>query len=621
MEDLDKYSRLSFLSYGSQKYNYCQQAEVLNHYLHNKGICFPLRNELSRDISVGMLNPKTSLIRLILIADKSITIASQDEESDDESFSDNETMSEPTISVPSIAESLNESFHENSDISYNLDHPEPGVVPPDFQLRQGNIRITPYNYVLVLKVLKALKSQEVPLIVIDFLEKFSKLDQIEFAVISSSHSEKLKHLFFSRLLKYAGFAFKHASMDEQNFDTRHSTPSDRSFENIDRLMEVRSQFEYNIEQTLMTHVKDALRNPKAHVGSTGYIGGLAYTLKYLDERTTDFVVKTLRKCKFLNSENVSECFPLCISIIEKYDDKFTEDELEKLKKISLDYSKKCSSKSKKLYLGTQLLLTKLKDGNIFGYESLSKFNSKTFLKSKPLAKLFIKYFITTYYGTDSIESGKSESNANLEYLIKTLKSMQKSAVTKGKNRVHIVNYIYSEILSYEIIKQGYDSFENMNLYSLIYDIFQTNEFRANGGEVSQGDRNPHRQVNFFLELYEKSLSYLSRTSPEGIVSSLKLIFENSRNSTLFSSALKFYEYKIVDKLYYCSLISYSQNVIDVIFNELEYIAILQIEDNRPLTVISDTVRRHQNTLKMSEMNQEICFSFVGVSVKYLETFY
>jgi hypothetical protein len=210
-----------------------------------------------------------------------------------------------------------------------------------------------------------------------------------------------------------------------------------------------------------------------------------------------------------------------------------------------------------------LLFSNEKGGTAFIGDKADKFSMKVFFKSKRLAKIFIRYFISNFYHLNS-----SEGQQNMDLLIQILKEKQDENVVKSKRYRSILNYIFSEILSYDIMKQNGESFENMNMYSVINDIFQSSRSsimeEGNESEVE----NPHRRINFFLQIYEKCISFLSLHSPDSIATSLGMMLSSSRNSSLFKAKPKLYEHKIVDKLYYCALISYSTEVIDLIFTEM-----------------------------------------------------
>lgn len=263
----------------------------------------------------------------------------------------------------------------------------------------------------------------------------------------------------------------------------------------------------------------------------------------------------------------------------------------------MNNTKSANKNSKKLYLSLQLLFSKEKGKSTLIGDNSEKFNMKVFFKSKRLAKIFIRYFISNFYHSNS-----GEGQQNVDLLIQILKEKQGESVAKSKRYRSILNYIFSEILSYDIMKQNGESFENMNMYSVINDIFQNSGTIEEESEVE----NPHRQINFFLQIYEKCISFLSLHSPDSIATSLGMMLSSSRNSSLFKAKPKLYEHRIVDKLYYCALISYSTEVIDLIFTELGKISISLVESGQNLTVISDTIFRHQNTLCFSEMKEELC---------------
>lgn len=124
----------------------------------------------------------------------------------------------------------------------------------------------------------------------------------------------------------------------------------------------------------------------------------------------------------------------------------------------------------------------------------------------------------------------------------------------------------------------------MNLYSLVYEVFQTDQLKlAELGAESTRNQSYLRQVNFYLRIYEKCISHLSLTSPSSVASSLNLIFrqlENHDDESLFSlnansntdKVPSFVEHQVVDRLYHCAMLSLSHEITTTIFHELEQIA-------------------------------------------------
>ena len=146
------------------------------------------------------------------------------------------------------------------------------------------------------------------------------------------------------------------------------------------------------------------------------------------------------------------------------------------------------------------MLTNIQSKKEFTEKDLSKFSPKVLLKNKPLANIFIRFFIDTYYGANSSENQKKEGQNMLEILASNIKSNSNG---KGRNRMKIMSYIYAEILSFDMIANAYDSFENMNLYSTIFDVFQNSNLKIED-QNSVSSQAPHRQINFFLQVYAKS---------------------------------------------------------------------------------------------------------------------
>lgn len=381
---------------------------------------------------------------------------------------------------------------------------------------------------------------------------------------------------------------------------------------------MKEDFEKYIKESIGEHIKDVLKNPKQNLGSVGFIAGVSNCIKYLTPETVTSIVDGLEENKFLKSNNFNEIIPLCIPILENFSSKFDSRQKEKMHKICIDDAKAAKSKSKKMYLALQCLFSKDERAKDLENNTLEKFNAKAFLNNKSLAKLFIRSFIRIYYDHKDNESEKGASN-ELEMLIQVLTKKQKLAGSQSLKRIQIINYILTQILSYDILKQGFSSFENMKAYSLIFESFQGAKNDEEGDESTVKVQSA-RQINFFLKIYENSLSYLSQYSSDSLVTSLNLILSSARMSNLFSSSPKFYEYKIIDTLYYCAVVSYSQEIIDVIFNELEYIAIKLIESGQSLIPIANSIRRHMIALRLKDMKYYISVSLVNLMSKILEHF-
>ena len=69
----------------------------------------------------------------------------------------------------------------------------------------------------------------------------------------------------------------------------------------------------------------------------------------------------------------------------------------------------------------------------------------------------------------------------------------------------------------------------MNLYSIVYEVFQTDKLKSSEDENSGVGQSYLRQINFYLRIYEKCISHLSLTSPSSVASSLNLIFRQLEN--------------------------------------------------------------------------------------------
>jgi len=88
--------------------------------------------------------------------------------------------------------------------------------------------------------------------------------------------------------------------------------------------------------------------------------------------------------------------------------------------------------------------------------------------------------------------------------------------------------------------------------------------------------------------------------------------KSCHDSQLFTSQPKLSEHKIVDKVYYCCLLSRSTQVIDLLFTELEQISIKLLDNGQDLLVISDTIIRHQKTLCMSPFKEQLCCGLLNL---------
>jgi len=499
-EDLDNYRRVCFQSYNAQKYEYCNQIGNLNHFLNKKDVCYPLRRELNWDSSQYFEFPETSLMRQLIIADASITVNKNDDISisrSTESASVSLTE-EPSSNTVTNQESMASTISKKEESKFNLDFSMTNAHSVGLDFKHGGIRITLKNFQLVLKVLGSLRKPDCPSKVYSFFVKIiNSIENAEFVVLSSSHLEKLKHLFFYKLLKYAGYALKNIQGANEEVDNRLSTPSIKSNLSSELSSEFVSDVNKYVSSNVKEHITNVLDDPSSNAGSVGFIAGLSCTLEYLDPSISDSVLSALRNKNFLDSENFVEVIPLCINLIEKSDDKFSKDEIDKMMELSLKNTKKNRKKSKKLYLSLNLLLSTQKDGSLILEDGISKFNIKVFFKSKPLAKLFIRHFISTYY-----TSNPNDSQQNLELLVQSLKQKQEEYSSKKSSSELILNYIYSEILSYDIMKQTGESFENMNMYSLIHDVFKSSEHKLDSNQSVVKKNRPHRQINFFLKIYE-----------------------------------------------------------------------------------------------------------------------
>ena len=179
-----------------------------------------------------------------------------------------------------------------------------------------------------------------------------------------------------------------------------STPSYKSLPDSGILLTIKSELEKYISSTIEDRISEVLNFPKQNLASVGYIAGLSECIKYLDSDVVSDIVKSLKKNKFLNGPNFNDCLPVVIAIIENHNDKFSDKQKQKMRKIWIsDCKKQAKPKSKKSYLALQMLLWKDEGAGEDDKEALENesFDSKAFLNSKPIAKLFIKSFIKAYY--------------------------------------------------------------------------------------------------------------------------------------------------------------------------------------------------------------------------------
>ena len=323
-------------------YMYWSQIEVVNQFLNNKNIWYPLRKELKLDSKSWMDQYRTNLFRRLLLADKSISVhpvkaaEGSDDESDDES-------------IQSIMLKINQEKAPEPKIRHkiDLDNSNPDIKKPTFILSNERVVITTKNYQLVLSVLRSLKHKSAPVEILEFLLKIiSNLGSIEFRAASSSQQEKLKHLFYYKLFRYTGYAFKYATgMDEVN-DDRGSTPSDISYPDSELIASIKSGVEKFVSSTIDENIKDVIKDPKGNNGSIGWIAGFTWVLKYLSNSVVNGVVSSITSSNYLKSENFTEVLPLWIWLIENFDDKFSESEREEMINTAAKTSKIAKRKSK-----------------------------------------------------------------------------------------------------------------------------------------------------------------------------------------------------------------------------------------------------------------------------------
>ena len=397
-EDLAIYRKMCFAKYGSQKFEYATQIDSLNHFLNNKGIWYPLRKELALPKSSSTKLFKTNVIRQILIADRSISVKG-DQDEEDSDMDQSESYSSVMLSRNSSASSdVTKTLSRKLKQKINIDEDSLGV---DVNLKPGGIQISAYNIQLVIKVLKSLKDPNAPSQIYDFLRKIiTNLDGIDFKVPSASKAEKLRQIFFYKVFRYTSFALKLVFQNDDIEAQQLSTPSYKSLPDSGILLTIKSELEKYISSTIEDRISEVLNFPKQNLASVGYIAGLSECIKYLDSDVVSDIVKSLKKNKFLNGPNFNDCLPVVIAIIENHNDKFSDKQKQKMRKIWIsDCKKQAKPKSKKLYLALQMLLCKDEGAGEDDKEALENesFDSKAFLNSKPIAKLFIKSFIKAYY--------------------------------------------------------------------------------------------------------------------------------------------------------------------------------------------------------------------------------
>ena len=290
-----------------------------------------MRKELALPKSSSTKLFKTNVIRQILIADRSISVKG-DQDEEDSDMDQSESYSSVMLSRNSSASSdVTKTLSRKLKQKINIDEDSLGV---DVNLKPGGIQISAYNIQLVIKVLKSLKDPNAPSQIYDFLRKIiTNLDGIDFKVPSASKAEKLRQIFFYKVFRYTSFALKLVFQNDDIEAQQLSTPSYKSLPDSGILLTIKSELEKYISSTIEDRISEVLNFPKQNLASVGYIAGLSECIKYLDSDVVSDIVKSLKKNKFLNGPNFNDCLPVVIAIIENHNDKFSDKQKQKMRKI------------------------------------------------------------------------------------------------------------------------------------------------------------------------------------------------------------------------------------------------------------------------------------------------
>ena len=290
-----------------------------------------MRKELAISNSSSTKLFKTNLIKQILIADRSISVRVSEDEGDSD-FDSNESYSSVMLSQNSSP---------SSDVTRTLSHKlkqkiniDEDSIDVDVNLKAGGIQISAYNIQMVIKVLKGLKDPSSPSQIYKFLRKIvTNLEGVDFKVPSSGKAEKLQQIFYYRVFRYTSFVLKQVFQDDDVETHQLSTPSYKSLPDSGILLTIKSELEKYISSTIEDKVSEVLNFPKQNLASIGYIAGLSECIKYIDTEVVNDIVGSLKKNKFLNSPNFNDCLPVVIAIIENHNDKFTDKQKQKMRKI------------------------------------------------------------------------------------------------------------------------------------------------------------------------------------------------------------------------------------------------------------------------------------------------
>jgi hypothetical protein len=214
--------------------------------------------EVSWDATRSFDLPKEQLMRQLLIADRSISLNSSESSSESSESMEGTSLEESMHPQSSTSVESRQRDRTSNDTTFGEERSSISL-----KLRQGRVKITSRNFQLVLKVLSAVKSKNVLPHVYKFMAKIiDNVRDIEFEVISESHREKIKHLFYFKLFKYVGFALKDLQENQEIFEN-------------DTISLISSKFNSYIDETVNENVSHVLENPRIYSGSVGYVAGLS----------------------------------------------------------------------------------------------------------------------------------------------------------------------------------------------------------------------------------------------------------------------------------------------------------------------------------------------------------
>jgi len=307
-------------------------------------------------------------LKYLLIADRSITIqfedsdeeeeqeqAVQESDDEDEESKDETSRDEDSREDTLIRSTVSQSQSSESPDAFSAINSESMAVKSEYSrkktigIREGKIKITQMNFKIVFKILTTLKHKDVPVKVLEFANKIvQNLDGIDFETISSSHHEKLQHLFYYQLFKSLSYVFKNGFEESSEIG---SVSTSRSHTKMTQ--QIISNLESFVQSEVSGRIKNVLNEPSANQGSVGFIAGLSTVLKYLSKSTVDVVLANIHRPIIDQSENFVEILPLIICFLQNFEKKFSDKEVGIIKKLCLSGTKKGGKRSKKLYLSLQ----------------------------------------------------------------------------------------------------------------------------------------------------------------------------------------------------------------------------------------------------------------------------